>query len=291
MRVLITGASGMVGGGLASLLADSFQIVAARPRASVSFGADTFALDLASRAWPQAIANAHAQAVIHCAALASADDCERDPVLAEELNVNVPRHLAALCRAEGQRLIHLSTDLVFDGRQERYRETDPARPLMVYARTKLAGEQAVLDAYPEAAVVRIALVYGRGHGPRATASEAIAWSLLAGRPMRLFRDQYRTPIDLASLADGFKRLLASHQCGLFHMGGPERLSRYELGLRVARAFGLSTHLIEPIDQAQLPLGAPRPRDVSLDSSRAVNELGWRPMPLDRAIAEGRDKAL
>jgi dTDP-4-dehydrorhamnose reductase len=184
------------------------------------------------------------------------------------------------------RIIALSTDLVFAGDRAPYAEDDEPAPRLAYARTKYDGERALLAEDPSAVVLRLPLMAGRGHGRRATATESAAWALRAGRALRLFTDQYRTPLDAESVAEAIERLLASAHTGTFHVGGAERVSRYEIGRRVAEAFALPLDLITPIRQGDLPL-APRPADVSLASDRARAVLGWRPRPLADAIREGR----
>jgi dTDP-4-dehydrorhamnose reductase len=227
------------------------------------------------------------RAVVHAAVLGRADLCEDRPDEAERVNAGVPADLAHLCHLRGVRLVALSTDLVFGGERGFLRETDPPGPVSVYGRTKLAGEEAVLAACPEAAVARVALVAGRGHGPRPTSTEAIAWALRAGRGSRLYADELRTPVDPESVADAIVRLLAVPAAGRFHLGGPERLSRLDLGRRVARVLGLDASRLEAALQAEHPGPDRRPPDVSLDAGRARRELGWEPRALDEAIAEGR----
>jgi dTDP-4-dehydrorhamnose reductase len=242
------------------------------------------------QAFEAALDQARPDAAVHAAALPDPDVCERDPGRAEACNVDAPARLARLCHARGIRLVALSTDLVFAGDHPPYAEDDAPRPLLGYGRTKLAGEEAVLGEEPRAVVLRLPLVHGRGHGPRATASEAIAWSLAAGRPLRLFTDQFRTPVDAESVADAVLRVLSAPDAGRFHLGGSERVSRHDLGVRVAAALGLDAGLITPIRQGDLPL-TPRPADVSLDSRRAREVLGWRPRPLEAGIREGRRAAV
>ena len=140
----------------------------------------------------------------------------------------------------------------------------------------------------EAAVLRVALVIGRGYGPRTTATESVAAALAAGRAPRLFDDQYRTPIDPESIGDAIGRVLEGTASGRFHLGGAERLSRYELGQRVAQVLGLGGSF-ESVSQSTLAVR--RPADASLDSSRARRELGWTPRPLDEAIRDGRRPAV
>jgi dTDP-4-dehydrorhamnose reductase len=115
----------------------------------------------------------------------------------------------------------------------------------------------------------------------------VAWALAAGRTAALFTDEFRTPVDAASVADAVGRILRRGGSGLYHLGGPERLSRYELGIRVARVFGLDASRLVPVRQADVPAPEPRPRDVSLDCGRARRELGWEPRPVDEALREGR----
>ena len=286
--MLVTGASGLLGGRLAELLAAHHEVVAGRHHAAVPAGLPTVDLDLLSPAsLVSALESARPEVVVHAAALADADRCQAEPDLARRANVDASAEVARLCHARGARLIAISTDLVASGERAWIREDDPAEPKLVYGRTKLAGEEAVLATAPGAAVVRVALVLGRGFGPRATASEGIARALSAGRRLALFTDQFRTPIDAASVADALLRLIERPLAGRFHLGGPERLSRHELGLRVARVLGLPDSGIEAATQAALPLGAPRPADASLDSRRARAELDWAPRALDDAIRDSR----
>lgn len=287
MRLLLTGAGGLLGGELARLLAARHQLTAMIGRRPAPPGLPTHALDLADEpALAALLDELQPEGLVHAAALADPDACERDPRRAWELNALACGRLARLCRARGCRLVTISTDLVFDGcRAFADERTEPA-PLQAYGRSKLEGERLALEAWPEVAVVRSALVYGRGHGPRGTASEGLAWTLSAGRPARLFEDQFRTPVDAASLADLLERLLQRGGRGVFHAGGPERLSRLELGRRVARVRGLGEGLLVPMRQGDLP-GAPRPADVSLDSGRARGELGWQPRGVDEVLRDQR----
>jgi dTDP-4-dehydrorhamnose reductase len=287
-RVLVTGASGLLGGRLAALLARSADVVAARHRDPAPEGLPEVSLDLLSDASVEAAFDAvRPSAVLHSAALSNPDAMEDTPEAARAHNVDGTARVARAARRHGARLVALSTDLVLGGGRAWSDESVPANPLLVYGRTKYQGEVAALAECAGAVVVRVPLVVGRGNGPRRTASETIVEGLRAGRPLRLFTDQYRTPVDPESLADLIERLLVSTVTGPVHAGGPERVSRYELGLRVARVFGLPEGGLVPILQAEGSLGARRPADTSLDITRARRELGWEPRPMDVALAESR----
>lgn len=289
MRVLVTGAGGLLGGRLAALLAGrGLTVIAARRRAPAPLGLAELAVDLVEPGvLERTLLDARPEAVVHAAVMGRAGDCEARPAEAEAVNARLPGLLARRCRAHGIRLIALSTDLVFAGDRAEAGEGDPPGPLSVYGRTKLAGENAVLSADPSAAVARVALIVGRGHGRRATASESVAWALAAGRTLRLYADEYRTPVDPQSVASAIALLLAKGGAGRFHLGGPERLSRYELGLRTARLCGLTSDRLQEGRQADHSGPDRRPADVSLDSARAHRELGWEPLPLDEALRGGR----
>lgn len=287
VRLLLTGAGGLLGGELARLLAARHTLTALVGRRPAPPGLDA---RRAASTDPAALAalldELQPEALVHAAALADPDACERDPQQARLVNALACGELARLCRARACRLVLLSTDLVFGGQGSEAREEDEPGPLQVYGRTKLEGERLALEAWPETAVVRSALVYGRGHGGRGSASESVAWALAAGQPARLFEDQFRTPVDAASLADLLERVLRRGGSGRYHAGGPERLSRMELGRRVARVLGLDPGLLVALRQGDLP-GAPRPADVSLSSARARTELGWLPRGLDEVLRDQR----
>jgi len=288
VRVLVTGAGGLVGGRLATLLGRHHHVTSARHLTPGPAGLPEVPFDLQSQpSIEAAVEHARPDAVVHSAALANADVCEAQPALAERLNVRGSESLAAVCHARGVRLVALSTDLVLGGDQPWADEIRRACPLITYGRTKLEAEAAVLGRAPGSAVARLAIVLGRGFGRRPTASEAIAWAIRGKRRLRLFTDQFRTPVDLESVGAAIESLLAMRDAGVYNLGGPERLSRHELGLRVASALRLPADLIEPGLQAESATGAARPADVSLDSSRAARELGFAPRGLNEAIADGR----
>jgi dTDP-4-dehydrorhamnose reductase len=288
LRVLVTGAGGLVGGRLAATLAARFEVLAGVHRAAAPAGLAPVPLDLLDPAsLARALEGSRPDAVVHAAALAEPDRCQGDPGAAQRLNVDATAELARACGRAGIRLVAVSTDLVFPGDRGGLTEDDPPAPLQVYGRTKVDAERVALAECPGAAVARLALVSGAGHGPRGTSTEAVAWALRQGRPLRLYTDQHRTPVDPDSLADAVARMLERPLAGLVHVGGPERVSRYELGRRVAAVLGLDASLLEPVPSAAHVQGAPRPADVSLDSTRARRELGWEPLGLDEAIRRGR----
>src|SRR5688572_20926738 len=208
LRLLVTGAGGLLGGRLAEILARGFRVIAGRHDSPAAPTPEAVHIDLLDEhSLLQALDDARPHAIVHSAALADADRCEREPDRARRLNVDASASLARACRARGLRLVTLSTDLVCTGNHAFATEDEAPQGRLVYTATKIAAEEAVLSEDPQAAVLRVALVHGRGFGPRATASESVASALRAGRPLRLYTDQYRTPVDPESVADAVQRVL------------------------------------------------------------------------------------
>lgn len=217
--------------------------------------------------------------VIHCAALSSAAESQRDPGLARAMNAELAEDAAAWCAARGARLVHVSTDLVFgaeDAPDGGFDEDAEAAPVMVYGETKLEGERRVAAACADAAIARLPLLYGDSAGRRRGASDPILAAVDAGERPRLFTDEWRTPLEVRNAADALVELLDFEGGGLLHLAGPERVSRYGFGLGLLRAMGLEREeaevLVEACTQADVDAGAPRPRDVSLSNRRAAELL-------------------
>jgi dTDP-4-dehydrorhamnose reductase len=233
----------------------------------------------------EAFRRANPEIVIHAAALARIYDCYRDPAHARGVNTDGSAVLARLAAEAGARLVHVSTDLVFDGEKSGYREEDAANPLSVYGRTKLDSEAAVLS-YSQHVVVRISLLFGPSKAGRASFFDEQVTALREGRPFTLFVDEWRTPLSLAAAADALVALALSDYTGLLHLGGPERLSRHEMGLLLAAHLGADPSLIVTARRDQVPAPEPRPRDTSLDSSRWRRLFPHPPWPTyDEALRQ------
>jgi dTDP-4-dehydrorhamnose reductase len=285
VRLLVTGAAGFVGGRLLRDLARGHEVVGAR-HAREAPGLER--ADLTDEAAARGLLErVKPGAVVHCAALADPDACEKDPERARAVNARAPGVLARLCKKSGVRLIHVSTDLVFDGKRGGYSEADAAAPLSVYGRTKLEGEAAVLAEDPSAAVVRVSLVYGRSLGGRPSFLDWLRSELSAGRRPRLFTDQWRTPTAMVQLPEVLGRLASAPLSGVFHWGGAESVTRLEFGRAVCRVFGYSQALLEPVSMDGFGYAAARPRDCSLDSGKLARALSLLPLGLEAGLSAER----
>ena len=214
--------------------------------------------------------------------------CEKDPDKARALNTGPARLLARLAPELGFRLVFVSTDLVFDGTKGGYRESDRTRPLSVYGRTKAEAEAAVLEAVNQGAdclVVRTSLIIGWDRfGPAGN----LAWmerAIRAGRSLRLYVDEFRSPVAAAELARALTLLAQRAGPGLFHLAGTERMSRWDLGRVICQSLGWPLTTLVPARLAEEELDPPRPADVSLDLTRAGKILGQEMVrPLGETLA-------
>jgi dTDP-4-dehydrorhamnose reductase len=270
MRLLVTGASGQLGAYLLRELAgrhDVDLVAWSGAARGERFGFPLRPVDVGDAdAVARAFAEARPDVVLHAAALARVADCHFDPERAHCINAAPSATLAALADAASVRFVQVSTDLVFDGERGGYRESDPANALSIYGRTKAAAEAAALAA-PRSAVARLSLLYGLSLTGRPSFYDEQIAALRGGRPVTLFRDEWRTPLDLPTAARALLALATSDVVGLIHIGGPERLSRLEMGERLAAALGVDATCLIAANRADVLAPEPRPRDCSLDSSR------------------------
>jgi dTDP-4-dehydrorhamnose reductase len=287
-RLLITGASGLLGSDLLREAGADGIVAWSGTREGEYSGVRLRPVDLGD---PAAIAGAFAEArpgvIIHAGAMARVGDCLQDPDRARRVNALATHTLAGLAREAGARLVYVSTDLAFDGETGRYTEDDPPSPLSVYARSKVEGEQAAL-ACPGAAVVRVSLLYGPSLTGTPSSFDQQVSALREGRPLRLFADEWRTPLYLGTAARALLELAGSDVPGVWHLGGPERLSRYEMGVRTAEVLGLDPGAVVATAREEHGAGGgePRPRDVSLDSGRWRARFPEVPWPTLAEVLQG-----
>lgn len=205
--------------------------------------------------------------LIHMAAESRWLGCEAAPDLAFKINGEATAILAAVMRRLDARMVYISTDLVFDGDTAPYAEQDEARPSSIYGKSKKIGETSTLAAIRNL-VIRLPLLYGASFDGKRGATDMVTHALQHGRTLDLFDDEWRTPLDVRDAASLLIELaLDASRHGIAHLPGPERLSRLELGLRIARGHGLDESLIRAASRLDMP-GPPRPMDCSLISSTA-----------------------
>jgi dTDP-4-dehydrorhamnose reductase len=227
------------------------------------------------------------RSVLDCAGNCALRACELDSRLAWRTNVEGLVNLASILCERDVRLVHTSIDLVFAGRDGGgYRESDRPDPVTVYGKTMVAAEQVLADWVPSACVIRISLPMGVSFNGHAGAIDWIQSRFKKSRPATLYFDEVRTPTYTDCLNRVFERLLASDLSGVYHAGGPQPLSLYEIAQIVNRVGGYDPELLHGCQRIEAGPIPPRAGDVTLDSSRLAAAIGEQPFhawPCDAAL--------
>lgn len=284
MRLLVTGASGLLGINLALEASREHEVFGSVHSNVISSTA--FTVLQADLTDPDAIERlvdrVQPEWVINCAALANLEACEAKPDLAKKLNTDLPEKLAIIVARGGARLVHVSTDAVFDGSRGDYTELDQVNPLSIYARSKVEGELAVLEADPQAIVARVNLIGWSLSGKRSLA-EWFFNNLSAGSQVNGFTDVYFCPLLATDLARILLKMLASGMQRLYHVVSSDCVNKYDFGVGIARQFSFDRSLIEPVSVNEAQLGAVRSPNLSLDNSKLTKQLGETLPTVSQAI--------
>jgi dTDP-4-dehydrorhamnose reductase len=288
-RLLVTGVSGLLGLNLALQAAGRFEVVGVLrgESARAAQGRTPFEMIQADLTMPGQIERVFEQArpdtVLHCAAMTEVDRCELFPEEAYLTNAWLPGALASGAARQGVRMLHISTDAVFDGLRGDYTETDTPNPVNLYARTKLEGERAVAEANPDALIARVNFFGWSWQGQRSL-SEYFFNHLSAGRRISGFTDLYFSPLLVNDLVEILLHMLERELNGLYHVVSGEGLSKYAFGRLLARQFGFDEELIAPGSYRSAGLRALRSPRLTLCSDKLAQAMNEQMPTLEPAMA-------
>lgn len=291
-KILITGISGFLGWNLALRLRSSFHVYGAYLDHQIQIpSVETFAFDLAKHTQIERLCDViEPKIIIHTAALSDPDYCELNHNAALAINTFATRELAKAANHHGSRLIYTSTDLVFDGSKGNYTEADSPAPQSYYGKTKYLGELEISNICSNYVILRLSLLYGRGNGLRLCSFEKLEQQALRGDRANLFVDQFRSPLYIGDALEAITRLTHSKdQKGLFHLGGPQRMSRFEFGESFCTVYGFPQTLLVPIEMSKAKLQAPRPPDCSLLGTKLQKAIDLQLTPVAEALPILRPK--
>jgi len=293
MRILLSGASGLLGSAVVERLACAPDIEltvvrSTRTECALPLGSSEIFLDDTTNGTvlEKELRSRPPTHVLHLAALSSAAECEHDPPRAHMANVGFTRMLADIAQRFRAHMVLASTDLVFDGARAPeggFDEYALPCPTSVYARTKRQAEREIVE-NSVGAVVRLSLLYGH---TLSSSKGALGWiesSLREGRELVLFKDEFRTPIHLKDAARALIEICERKLEGVWHCGGPQRVSRVEFGRIIAEVGGFSTSCIREAVRSDVSASPVRPEDVSLNSSRLFSVLDFYPRSPSEALA-------
>ena len=288
--LLITGGSGLLGSNLARLALSRFEVYATyRSHPAHIPGCEFVCLDIRDKEQTLSVfKKIKPQLVIHAAASAKVDYCEEHHQETWAINVVGTESVVMAASEIKAKLIYISTDSVFDGEHGMYREKDTPYPVNTYARTKLEGERAVQRLAPDSIIARTAF-YGWSLREERSLAEWVVSSLREGKDLKMFTDVFFSPIFTSNLAEALIEMYQRSLRGLYHVAGSERCSKYHFGQEIARVFELDSGLIQPGSIIEAGLKAPRPKDISLDVSKASGEIDTQLLDVNEGIKQFKEE--
>jgi dTDP-4-dehydrorhamnose reductase len=290
MKILITGANGLLGQKLTELLDDDPAvdlIATARGKLTLPLkGSTFFPLDITEMsAIEKVFGKAKPDVVINTAAMTQVDQCETDREACWTNNVTAVENLATACTKKGIRLIHISTDFIFDGSHGPLDESAKPNPLSYYGASKLAAEEIVKKRSLEWTILRTVLVYGITRDM--SRSNIVLWvkkSLEEGKAIQVVNDQWRTPTLAEDLAMGCLLAARKKAKGIFNVSGSEMMTPFDIAIQTAEFFKLDKSLIKATDSTKFKQPAVRPLKTGFIIDKARKELGYKPHTFGEGLA-------
>lgn len=290
MRLLITGANGLLGQKLSSLLQNrgidflaTSKAVNRNPELSDPFFKSLDVTNLEELT--EIVRDCKPSAIINTAAMTNVDQCEHDRDGCWRMNVTAVENLIQTCQRFQAKLIHLSTDFIFDGLNGPYSEEDEPNPVSYYGESKLEGERLIQESGIDWAIIRTILVYGVT--PNMSRSNIILWvkeSLEEGKRLKIVNDQWRTPTLAEDLAAGCWLVAENDGKGIFHISGNEMLTPFEMAWKTAEFFNLDSSLIEMVDSTTFSQPAKRPPKTGFEIKKAKEVLGYVPHSFEEGLS-------
>ncbi len=282
--VLLFGARGYLGSFISKHSKDYpyKMVISARTREHLVNGADIYPCDLLDKSSLSiCLDRVNPDVIINAAAQALPDEAEKDQKYASDANITIVENLVRECLKRNTKLIHLSTDYVFNGKKGNYSEEDETDPINFYGQTKLKAERIIQKSKIDYLILRTSVLYGlRYEHQRMNLFHSIYEPLSKKQSVELPTDQIGTPTLVEDMARCILELVPSTEKGIFHAAGPDQISRYEFGLMLAHVFDFKTDWVKPvINKTQLAI---RPKNSSLNSDKIKSIISFR----FRGVREG-----
>ncbi|MEL1226792.1 MAG: dTDP-4-dehydrorhamnose reductase [Candidatus Neomarinimicrobiota bacterium] len=283
MRILITGAFGQLGHTLQSILSKKSNYELICTGRKIKKGQEGIPLDIRNQVALKELINTTAPDIlINLAAMTNVDACELNPKLAGEINVAGLEHI---CDSFQGKIIHLSTDYVFDGTSGPYKEDDPLNPISIYGKTKLASEHILLEKDIKNLVIRGNVLYDYSPHTSASFLNWVVSSLKGNQEIKVVEDQFNNPTWTRSMCDIIKLSIENDLEGIIHWGDSVHISRFEFAKLIAKKFSLNESLIKPVLTSELNQPARRPLQSGLSTKKLVNMLDIIPPSIDDCLDE------
>jgi dTDP-4-dehydrorhamnose reductase len=282
-RVLIVGASGLLGAKLCEIASGKYEVFGTYHSHEMK-GKNFFRLDVTKR---KEIFNlferVKSNVVFDFHSITDVDYCELHPEEAWMVNVDGTKNIAEACKTFGAKMVFISSDYVFDGRKSSYSEKDKPNPVNFYGKTKAIAEKVVEFLVPDFIIARTAVLYGLGGYGKKPFPLWVLENLKEGKEIKVVIDQFNNPTLADNLAEILLKLYEKDVSGLFHVVGKDNISRYEFAIKVAEVFNLNKNLIKPIATPELRQAALRPRKLELSTKKLQRVLGIVPVEIEEGL--------
>lgn len=285
LNLLITGASGLFGSKLAEIAAEkNYSVYSGYSQDRPAYGtAVQFDVSHKNRV-EETFKKVNPEVVVHAATLTDVDKCEANKELAWKINVEGTKNIVEAAKTSHAFLVYISTDYVFNGEKGQYKETDAPGPVNYYGLTKLKAEELVQCLINESCIARASVIYGAS--PAAGKINFALWLInkfKKNERAKTLTDQWNSPTLNTNMAEMTLEIIERKLTGTYHISGATRISRYDFAKLVAQTFNLNTDLITPTTLADFSWVAKRPRDSSLDTSKAQQTLKNKPLQIQQAL--------
>lgn len=273
-RFLVTGASGLLGLNFSLHTSKMHEVVGTfnqNKLKNVPFHMLAFDLSRKNTSFSR-MDEINPNVVIHCAAMANLEECENNPSQAQYLNAEIPGKLANYCKKNDIKLVHISTDAVFDGKSGNYNEQDQPNPLSTYAKTKLEGEYLVNEENDHAIIARVNF-FGWSISGKRSLGEFFYNNLKAQNSINGFVDVMFCPLYVSILTDLILNMVEKQLSGLYHVVSSNSMSKYDFGCEIADQFKFDSSVIHPISVDKSELIAERSKNLTLSTEKITRDLG------------------
>ena len=273
--LLITGVSGFIGGHLTKQASLAWRVKGTFHCNDTPLnGADELIqLDITDKnSVMSAIKEISPSVIIHCAAISNAEYCAKNKKQSEAINISGTENIALASSSIGAHLIFVSSDQVFDGNDGYYNEAAPPNPICFYGKTKLEGEKIVKKINNSYSIARLAWTYGKSVNQSKNFFDRMIYDLERKQQINLFFDEFRSPVYVQDLCTALLALAKNRTSGIFHLAGPERISRLDFGYKAAECFGFDKSLIIGTSSDSIDFLDKRPKDCSLLSANSLTDF-------------------
>ncbi len=285
-KIMFFGGSSLLALNWANKIYKSWEVVLLKHKRNISFQhAKIMELEKISKSSIKEIINkVKPHVVVNCAAITEVEKCEKEKDNARLVNTTLPDIIAHTCKLMKIKFVHISTDHLFNGEKSFYLEDNPISPLNNYGITKGKAESKVLNKNSNALLIRTNF-FGWGTSYRDSFSDRIIKSLRDSKVIKLFSDVYFTPIYIGELVNIIHMLIDKNKQGIFNVVSKERISKFEFGIKIAKAFKYPLTLISPISIEEIKFLVTRPKDMSLSTLKILDEINFQTKGIENQILD------